>query len=240
WFRSRRPFLEYVSIKLRFGGITPSEVRGLNVGDFDRTTDTVKIARSRHLGAAGATKTRARERVVSLGDTPREVEILCGLRDPGEPLLVVAEDTLRDNFTKAQKVLGVRHRSLYQAKHTYAVLSLLDGESPALVARNLGVSLATLEKHYAAALQKGRSIALEQLQQVSKTPPKTPRVVSGAASMREQKGPRRDLNPCYRRERPVSWAELDDGDVRYVPCSEPPGNRTQDTRLKRPVLYRLS
>jgi hypothetical protein len=25
--------------------------------------------------------------------------------------------------------------------------------------------------------------------------------------------PRRDLNPCYRRERPVSWAELDDGDV---------------------------
>lgn len=26
------------------------------------------------------------------------------------------------------------------------------------------------------------------------------------------KCPRRDLNPCYRRERPVSWAELDDGD----------------------------
>jgi hypothetical protein len=25
--------------------------------------------------------------------------------------------------------------------------------------------------------------------------------------------PRRDLNPCYRRERPVSWAELDDGDA---------------------------
>ena len=25
--------------------------------------------------------------------------------------------------------------------------------------------------------------------------------------------PRRDLNPCRRRERPVSWARLDDGDV---------------------------
>ena len=24
--------------------------------------------------------------------------------------------------------------------------------------------------------------------------------------------PRRDLNPCRRRERPVSWARLDDGD----------------------------
>ena len=30
-----------------------------------------------------------------------------------------------------------------------------------MFARNLGISLATLEKHYAAALQKGRTIALE-------------------------------------------------------------------------------
>jgi hypothetical protein len=25
--------------------------------------------------------------------------------------------------------------------------------------------------------------------------------------------PQRDLNPCCRRERPVSWARLDDGDL---------------------------
>ena len=191
WFRSRRPFLEYVSIKLRFGGITPSEVRGLNVGDFDRTTDTVKIARSRHLGAAGATKTRARERVVSLGDTPREVEILCGLRDPGEPLLVVAEDTLRDNFTKAQKALGIAERSLYQTKHTYATLSLLDGESPAIVARNLGISLATLEKHYAAALHRGRLVALGRAStDPAKNPTETPRVgVRGSKLARTKASP---------------------------------------------------
>jgi hypothetical protein len=30
---------------------------------------------------------------------------------------------------------------------------------------------------------------------------------------KEIKRPRRDLNPCRRRERPVSWARLDDGDV---------------------------
>ena len=30
------------------------------------------------------------------------------------------------------------------------------------------------------------------------------------------KCPRRDLNPCYRRERPVSWAGLDDGDVAEI------------------------
>ena len=213
YFRRKRPFEEYVSLRLRFLGVTPSEVRGLHVGDFDRATETVTISRSRHLGSEGATKTRARERVVSLSRAAIDVSTLCGLRDPEEPLLVVAEDTLRDNFTKAQKALGIRHRSLYQAKHTYAVLALLEGESPALVARNLGVSLATLEKHYAAALQKGRTIALERAQHTAETPRKTPRRVVSGKNAREQKRPRRDLNPCYRRERPVSWAELDDGDV---------------------------
>ena len=47
--------------------------------------------------------------------------------------------------------------------------------------------------------------------------------------------PRRDLNPCCRRERPVSWARLDDGD----PC-EPCRIRTGDPLLKRQMLYRLS
>lgn len=38
---------------------------------------------------------------------------------------------------------------------TYATLALLDGESPAVVASNLGISLATLGKHYAAAIRRG-------------------------------------------------------------------------------------
>jgi hypothetical protein len=40
---------------------------------------------------------------------------------------------------ESQRDLGIRHRSLYQAKHSYAVLALLDGESPAVVARSLGI-----------------------------------------------------------------------------------------------------
>jgi hypothetical protein len=37
----------------------------------------------------------------------------------------------------------------------------------------------------------------------------------GSQGLSNRKGwrPRRDLNPCYRRERPVSWAGLDDGDA---------------------------
>lgn len=157
WFRLKRPFEEYLSLRLRFLGVTPSEARGFHVGDFDRQTGTLTVARSHHLGAEGATKTQARQRVVWLEDVAADVAARCGVRQPDELLVDVAEDTLRDNFTKAQIALGIRHRSLYQAKHTYATLALLDeGESPAIVGRNLGISLATLEKHYAAALQKGR------------------------------------------------------------------------------------
>lgn len=157
WFRMKRPVFEHVSVALRFAGITPSEVRGLRVGDFDRASSSVQIGRSMHLGQVGATKTRARERAVFLDDElAAEIAQLCGIRPPTEPLFDLPEDTLRDNFTKALKALGIRHRSLYQAKHTYATLALIDGESPAIVARNLGISLATLEKHYAAALQRGR------------------------------------------------------------------------------------
>ena len=176
WFRGKRPFGEYLSLCLRFRGISPSEARGFNVGDFDRATGTIKVNRSRHLGTEGATKTVARERVVLLpSQLAADVATLCGLRTPSEPLLVVAEDTLRDNFTRAQTALGIRHRSLYQAKHTYATLELLAGESSAIVARDLGISLATLEKHYAAALQRGRLVSMERARIVRENPTETPR-----------------------------------------------------------------
>jgi hypothetical protein len=48
--------------------------------------------------------------------------------------------------------------------------------------------------------------------------------------------PQGDLNPCRRRERPVSWARLDDGDT----YSEPGGARTLGHRIKSPMLYQLS
>jgi hypothetical protein len=115
-------------------------------------------------------------------DVAADVAVVAGIRRSEELLLAVAEDTLRDNFTKAQKALGIAERSLYQTKHTYATLSLLGGESPSIVARNLGISLATLEKHYAAALQKGRLVAVEQAgADPAKNPTETPRQRFGGA-----------------------------------------------------------
>ena len=49
--------------------------------------------------------------------------------------------------------------------------------------------------------------------------------------------PQGDLNPCRRRERPMSWTGLDDGDADGGgPC----WTRTNDSLLKRQILYRLS
>ncbi len=45
--------------------------------------------------------------------------------------------------------------------------------------------------------------------------------------------PQPDLNRCCRRERPMSWTWLDDGDP-----SGPCANRTRDQRIKSPLLYR--
>ena len=49
------------------------------------------------------------------------------------------------------------------------------------------------------------------------------------------------LNPCCRRERPVSWTGLDDGDVRrHFLIGGPCAARTRDSLLKRQILYQLS
>lgn len=158
-FREKRSFAELVSLELRFQGVTPSEVRGLRVYDFHRADGTLEIRRSRHLGHTGATKTLARERTVDLADdVAADVATIAGIRPGDDWLLEVAEDTLRDHFRAAQVSLGIRERSLYQAKHTYATIALEDGANPADVARHLGISLATLAKHYARRLQRGARI----------------------------------------------------------------------------------
>lgn len=155
WFEKRRPLPEYVSIALRTEGVTPSETRGLEVGDFSRRDQAVTIARSQYGGDVGATKAWARERTVLINDrVAKAVAKLCGIRKPNEIMIGVKESHLIDVWARALTALGIRYRSVYQLKHSYAVNSLEQGEPPSSVARNLGISLSTLERHYAASIKR--------------------------------------------------------------------------------------
>jgi hypothetical protein len=50
--------------------------------------------------------------------------------------------------------------------------------------------------------------------------------------------PRRDLNPCYRRERAVSWAGLDDGDASIAGAEEAQPRAISDFTSKQGAGYR--
>lgn len=175
WFRANRPLPEYVSVALRFQGITPSEVRGLRVGDFDRATSSVRIERAEDRGEIVATKAQNRVRVVDLPSILGErLRVLAGACGPEERLIrgIRTERALIYQFRRAQLAIGCRFRSIYTAKHTYATWALLAGDAAADVARHLGISEATLIKHYAAQVREGRRIRAER---GSETPRKTPR-----------------------------------------------------------------
>lgn len=160
WFAEARPVDEFVSVALRFQGLTPSETRALRVGDFNRATSSIRVEQSEDEGEIAATKAENRIRVVSL-PLPLGIVIaeLCGLRDPLELLLrgIKSERALIHQWKRCLKSRGFRWRSIYQTKHTYAVLSALAGTPSDEIARHLGVTEETLRKHYKASLNKGRA-----------------------------------------------------------------------------------
>ena len=69
-----------------------------------------------------------------------------------------------------------------------------------------------------------------------------PKKPSRVASKQKNWRPQRDSNPRRRRERPVSWARLDDGDFQFYKRkrNEPRRDRTFDHLIKSQVLYQLS
>ena len=140
-----------------------------------------------------------------------------------------------------QRAKGIRERDFYCTRHTFISLALTAGENIKAIAEQCGTSAQMIEQHYGRYMSSdfGSRMMAELEQETSKTEMETEiseRDFAKAENSGEIWRPRRDLNPCYRRERPVSWAELDDGDDTGEPCRI----RTGDPLLKRQMLYRLS
>ena len=123
----------------------------------------------------------------------------------------------------ASRAACVRLRKFHATRHTFISLALTHGVNDRYLAERCGTSLELSERHYGRfmpgnedaqlALLTEAAAPTEQPEHQVKPRPRRGKVAVGGETPKRMERPRRDLNPCCRRERPVSWARLDDGDV---------------------------
>jgi integrase len=141
-----------------FTGLRPSEQIGLRWADVDRARDLIGIRRAVSRFGEGTTKTKGSAREVPM--LPRVKLALQQQRGETEPhsawvfpnerggRLHIAN--LRERVWKpALRRAGLRYRTMYQTRHTFATLALSSGEALDWVARVLGhTTTAMVIRHY--------------------------------------------------------------------------------------------
>lgn len=139
----------------------------LAFGTGARTGELIALSWS-CLGDGALRITGSRVRSIDKGtktDRPRTVRLPAWLWDrlrsdparfEGGPILrnqygrpYMRGNKLLDKHRRLVESLGIRYRTPYAWRHTYASLALMDGASPAFIAQQLGHSEAVLRKHYA-------------------------------------------------------------------------------------------
>ena len=137
-----------------FTGLRPSEQCPLRWEDV--VGDRLRVERAFVRGKMKSTKTR-RERYVDL--SPRAQQRLNGLTSISEFVFATKDGTFHTEISlRTMHVkywvpclmeLGIRHRSPYHTRHTYATVNLMAGVNPAYISRQLGhSSLALLLSTY--------------------------------------------------------------------------------------------
>jgi integrase len=139
-----------------FTGCRPSELSALRVSDLDLARGTLRIRRSRHLGAESGPKTRSANRTVRL--TAENVSVLAPLirlhSDADDHLFTnlhgdpIDASNFAELFRRAQRALGLRLRKFYATKHTYVSIALTRGVNVTWLSEQTGVAVTTLLKHY--------------------------------------------------------------------------------------------
>ncbi len=145
---------------------------------------------------------------------PAQIKPLHAKEDSASVVNKLGERIEPNQFRKKQQwyraltSLKIRPWDFYSTKETVISLDITARENTTKVAREADISMSTLERNYSTFLDKATQKKV-QLEVRQNQPKNRKRHGSRDVSWR----PRRDLNPCRRRERPVSWARLDDGDV---------------------------
>lgn len=153
-------------------GMRPSEATGLTWGDVDLVAGRVFVRRSRVVGILGAPKTDDSRRTVRL--SAPAAGLLRELRPlhPADTAPVFTTPTGRpieqDRFAKthwraALSAAEVRPRRLYDTRCTFISLAISGGVDLLWVSRQVGSSVATLERHYARYMPDAEEVQLIRL-----------------------------------------------------------------------------
>lgn len=131
-----------------FTGMRPSELISLQWGDIDFTAGLARVQRARTFQQEHETKTfsvrdvELNSRAVDALRRQKQHTFLKGnyiFENPVTGLRYSEERPLRENYWHPTlKALGIRERVFYQTRHTYATMSLMSGNNPMWVSKQLG------------------------------------------------------------------------------------------------------
>jgi integrase len=157
YYRANRPYWAYAFAFFRFyTGTRPSEASALKYGNVDLVSAKATVKTSRTLGEENAPKTAGSARTFNL--LPNVVEVIKAIQPLNiEPNTYVFTDgngrpidqtMFGRKFMGVLRVLSIRPRSFYNARHTHISVALTLGCNPKWVAEQTGTSLAMIQKSY--------------------------------------------------------------------------------------------
>ncbi len=186
---------------LIFAGLRPNEALALRWEDIDFGREVIKVRRTlSRFGGLGLPKTSYSEREVDMLPPVRaalqEQRARSQLRsefvfvsETGGPLDLT---NLRErNWRRLVRKSGLRPRTLYQCRHTFAALQLSRGENPQYVAHQMGhANLEMIIRHYARWTRKPERVGKLSAQLEAEFPPKMPEICQKVAGAEEPIHPR--------------------------------------------------
>lgn len=151
-----------------YTGMRPSEILAITWADIDLDNKTAFVCKNTCRGVLNYSTKTGVDRIVHLSD--RALASLYKMNPQPEhlhqPVFNNALSELRmtpsssnrvEAFNRALKKLGIRPRSAYVTRHTFATLCLMAGVNPAFLAEQLGHSVIMLLKTYAKWLDSDNS-----------------------------------------------------------------------------------
>ena len=193
---------------LIFAGLRPNEALALRWEDIDFDREVIKVRRTlSRFGGLGLPKTSYSEREVDMLAPVRGALQEQRARSQLRSDFVFASETggpldltnLRErNWRRLVRKAGLRPRTLYQCRHTFAALHLSRGENPQYVAHQMGhANLEMIIRHYARWTRRPERVGKLGVQLEAEFPPKMPEIcqkVVGAGDPAHTRQPSKGLD----------------------------------------------